>query len=92
MRRYEMIKITPAEMKAWIKERDAAVSSLDVDTFRQFYEKWEARGIYDQPFPKDKRVAEIAMYKMAMEIRSIRKSVKDQAYKWLNERGYKEGI
>lgn len=86
-----MIKITPAEMKAWIKERDAAVSSLDIDTFRKFYEKWEARGIYDQPFPKDKRVAEIAMYKMAMEIRSIRKSVKDQAYKWLNERGYKEG-
>jgi hypothetical protein len=75
----------------WLKERDEAVSSLDLAKFKAFYEKWLERGIYQSPLPADK-IAEIAMYKYAIEITKIPKEVKEKAAEWLTSHGYVVGI
>lgn len=78
-------------IRQWKKERDAAVASLDLDRFKNFYQKWIERGIYDQ-MPFNDEVMKIAMYKMACEITSIQTSRKELAREWLKKRGYQEGI
>ena len=51
------------ELSQWIKERDEAIYTFDVDTFKAFYRKWQKRGIYTEPLPSDE-VIEITMRKM----------------------------
>jgi len=51
------------EFKQWRKERDEAIYTLDVDTFKKFYRKWQKRGVYTEPLPSDE-VIEIFMRKM----------------------------
>lgn len=80
-----------ATIRQWKKERDAAVASLDLDRFKQFYMKWHERGVYEIPWPDD-RIMEISMYKIACEIRAIQTSRKEQAREWLKKHGYKEGL
>lgn len=71
--------------KQWIKERNAAIRTLDVDVFKQFYRKWQVRGIYDKkPMPSDE-VLEIAIYKMALAIHPMSEDVRRKARNWLKE-------
>lgn len=73
--------------KLWVKERNEAVRNLDVDSFRKFYEKWMRRGFYDIPLPVDDKVVEIMLRKMMYNIKTFSDEEKENAKKWLEERG-----
>lgn len=72
----------------FIKERDEAILSLNLDTFKAFYEKWAKKGIYDPYFMPPDEVLEISLYKMVLAIRSAPESKREVARKWLLTRGY----
>ena len=78
--------------RQWLEERDKAVATLDLKTFKDFYNKWRKRGVYAYPLPADNKVVEISMYKMACDIPAIPEDVKQTAREWLRGRGYKEGF
>lgn len=71
----------------WLKERDEAVRSLDIDTFKAFYEKWTKRGFYRNGLPSDE-VIEISLYKMLYNLGSATEQEKEIAEKWLHDRHY----
>jgi hypothetical protein len=76
----------------WKRERDEAVSSLDLQKFKAFYLKWQEKGAYaKKPLPPD-NIVEISMYKMACEITAIPEDIALKAAKWLVEHGYFAGI
>ena len=72
----------------WQTERDAAVRSYDVETFKAFYRKWLKLGMYDRPLPKDDMVIEITMRKMMFHMSSASRDEKEEAKRWLLERGF----
>ena len=86
------MEFTQKTIKQWQKERNIAVAAMDLEKFKAFYLKWMERGIYERPLPENDFVTEISMRKMAIEIKSIPQSVKDDAVKWLHDRGMKEGF
>ena len=55
-------------IKRFNKDRDKAVLSLNVETFKAFARKWKL------PMPPTDRVIEITMRKMACHITSYRKN------------------
>lgn len=75
-------------LKEFVKERDEAVLSFNVDKFKAFYFKWKARGFYDIDLPKDDHIIEITMRKMVFGMRNPPKEAVREASKWLIERGY----
>ena len=76
------------EHRQWLKERDEAAYSFDVDKFKAFYRKWVQRGIYDdKPFPSD-AVIEISMRKMVCAMADPKPDKLAEARAWLSERGY----
>lgn len=77
------------EIKEWLQERDEAVSSLNLEKFKTFYNKWRDKGIYKLSLPSDD-VTEIALHTIALEIPSISEEVKEKAYKWLMENDAKK--
>ena len=72
--------------KQFIKERDAAIRSLDVEQFKTHYRKWKSRGFYELPLPRD-IVIEVALRKMLVNTKSAPEPEKEEARKWLYERG-----
>lgn len=72
---------------AWMKERNEAVISYDVDRFRKFYEKWRKIGMYSVPLPKNDLVVKITMRKMVYHITTFSKAQREEAAKWLKDRG-----
>lgn len=54
-----------ALVKKWVKERDKVVKTYDVNQFKNFFRKWQNKGIYDKsmPLPADETI-ELAMRKM----------------------------
>lgn len=70
----------------WKKERDLAIKSQDLNTFKTFYEKWKKRGFYEFDLPAD-IVVEISMRKMLYNLKSATEQEKADAAKWLQERG-----
>lgn len=73
-------------IKIWMRERDAAVRTQDVETFKAFYLKWARRGIYDMHMPADK-VIEISMRKMLYHMASATEAEKAEAKTWLETHG-----
>lgn len=77
--------------KDWIKlffeERDEAIKSLDVEKFKEFYLRWEKRGIYTVGLPSNDKVIEVSMRKMLYHIKSATKEEKMEARRWLHEHG-----
>lgn len=77
--------------KEWIKifneEREEAVRSLDVEKFKEFYLKWEKRGIYTVGLPSNDRVIEISMRKMLYHMEGSTEEEKEIAANWLHEHG-----
>lgn len=71
----------------WLKERDEAIYSFDVETFKSFYNKWLKLGIYTNPLPDD-RVIEISMRKMVTGLANPREDKLKEAVAWLSEHGY----
>lgn len=75
------------EFELWIKERDEAISALDVEKFKAFYNKWKAKGVYNINLPSD-LVIEITLYKMLYNIESATDEEKAKAKEWLESKGY----
>lgn len=78
--------------KIWLQERDEVVKTYDIDKFKEFYRKWQMRGIYHMPLPNDDRVIEISLRKMVYHMTSTTKQEKEDAEKWLIEHGYSTDI
>lgn len=76
------------EMKQWLKERDEVVLSLDVERFKEFYQKWMKRGVYGVQLPSDE-VIEISMRMAICGMANPPKRKLKEAREWLIERGYK---
>jgi len=75
------------EFKRWLKERDEAVLSLDINKFKEFYNKWMEKGIYNEPLPSDE-VIEVSMRKCVCGLANPPKDKLSEARAWLSERGY----
>lgn len=75
----------------WIKERDEAIRSLDVDKFKEFYKKWTERGFYRNGLPADE-VVEVSLRKMLYNLGNATAEEKAEAEKWLSDRGYSTDI
>lgn len=79
------------QMKQWVKERDEAIKSYDVEKFKAFYRKWQRLGVYRNTLPPDK-VIEVSMRKMLCHIQSATKDEVIEAKAWLHLRGYTEDL
>lgn len=73
--------------KEFLRERDEAIRTLDVEKFKAFYTKWKERGFYYLPLPRD-AIIEISMRKMLYNIKSATEQEKEEAKNWLHERGF----
>ena len=76
-------------LKQFLKERDEAVRSLDLDKFKAFYEKWKKKGYYRLPLPSDE-ILERSMRIMILDIKSSTDEEKAAATEWLEERRKKD--
>lgn len=71
-----------AMLKKYNRERDKAVASLDVETFKKFCRKW------GNPCPPRDEVIEIVMRKMMYHITAFSEEDKQKAKEWLESRGF----
>lgn len=69
------------ELSQWRKERDEAIYTFDVDTFKAFYRKWQKRGVYTESLPSDE-VIEITMRKMVCCLAKPKKDKLAEARAW----------
>lgn len=74
-------------IELWQKERDEVVKAQDVERFKAFYQKWQARGIYALKLPAD-NVIEISLRKCLYNLKSATEEEKAEAEKWLTDRGF----
>lgn len=77
------------EFEHWLKERDEAAQTFDVEAFKRFYRKWQHRGYYTKTLPADE-VIEIAMRKMVCAMTKADPAKVEEAKAWLKERGHTE--
>lgn len=68
----------------YAKERDEAVSSMDLDVMKTFIKKWSP-DCFEMPSDK---VLEITMRKMAVHSTNLDVNTRVEAFRWLLERGY----
>lgn len=83
-----MNNISRKMLKEWAKERDEVVKTYDVTRFKEFYKKWQIKGIYEKQIntPPD-NVIEISMRKMVYHMDSATPEEKKAAEKWLKDHG-----
>jgi hypothetical protein len=74
-------------IKQWVKDRDEAVLSFDLEKFKAFYRKYQALGVYKGEMPSD-RIMAVAQRKMVLQIESATEGQKFEAKNWLFKRGY----
>ena len=74
-------------MALWESERDEVLKSYDLERFKALYEKWKARGFYALSLPRDE-VIEVSMRKMVYNLKSSTEAEKEEAKKWLLDRGF----
>ena len=74
-------------LEIWLKERNEALRSQDVEQFKAFYERWKARGFYALNLPPD-NVIEVSLRKMLYNLKNATEEEKTEAEKWLTERGF----
>ena len=75
-------------IKQWVKDRDEAVLSFDIDKFKAFYRKYQALGVYEKGKMPSDRVLAIAQRKMVLQITSATPEQRLEAMNWLFKRGY----
>ena len=71
-----------ALIRRYNKDRDKAVASLNVETFKAFCRKWSL------PIPPTDEIIEITMRKMMFHINSFSEEDKQAAKEWLKSRNY----
>lgn len=74
------------DLDVWKKERDEVVKTYNLEKFREFYEKWSKKGLYNIELPPDP-VLEIALRKMVLQMESATDQEKEDAKWWLSRRG-----
>lgn len=74
--------ITDKLLRQWRKDRDKAVRSLNVSTFKKMYYKYMRLGIY-QLDPPDDYIIEITMHKMLYNLKDATDHEKRMAADWL---------
>lgn len=79
--------MTKNQIAQFVKERDAAVRTFDIETFKKFYERWKKKGVYEIPLPSDE-ILEIAIRKAAVHSINLTDEERQKAAEWLTERGY----
>lgn len=79
------------DLKLFIKERNEAVLSFDIEKYKNFYEKWTKRGFYCIELPSDK-VLEITLRKMVLLMKNPPKDKLEEARKWLRDNNYSEEV
>lgn len=76
-------------IKQFVKERDEAVLTFDIPTFKKFYKRWVGKGFYaDNMLPSD-NVIEISLRKMVLGMANPPPDKLEEAKTWLLARGYK---
>lgn len=81
-------------LELFVKERNEAILSLDVTTFRRFYRKWVDSGFYypiELPYVIDDisdNLLEITLRKMVLALEDPPEDKLEEAKAWLLERGY----
>ena len=77
-----------SDWEEWLEERDAVVKRYDLQELKEFFAKWQAKGIYEKRFtlPSDE-VIEISMRKMVYHMTSATDQQKREAAEWLNAHG-----
>ena len=75
-------------IREFVRDRDKAVATFDLETFKKFFAKYKAKGIYDIDLPSDDKVIEITMRKMAVNSIRLPIEVRMEAAEWLTDRGY----
>ena len=79
-------------IKQFVKERNEAVYTFDVATFKAFYRRWVKRGFYsDNMLPSD-NIIEISLRKMVLGIANAPEEKREEARAWLKARGYRESF
>ena len=86
-----MIEVGSKEFKQWLKERDEAVLSLDIDKFKAFYLKWQKSMYENRPLPSDE-ICEISMRKCVCALANPPADKLAEARAWLSARGYSWGM
>ena len=72
--------------EVYIRDTIDVVTSQDIEKLKAHYFKW-GKIVYFPEIPSDK-VLEITIRKMAVNMRGIPEDVKEEAKKWLLDRGY----
>ena len=72
------------KIKEFVKERDAALRTLDIDVCIAFAKKWSP-----DRASVTREVAEIGMHKARTAALSLTKEERQFSKDWLTERGYK---
>jgi len=75
----------------FVKERDEACLSFDVDTDKRFYRRWVGYGVFDD-LDMDDNVIEIAMRKMVCNMKNPAPEKLAEAEAWLEERGHSKKL
>lgn len=80
-------------LKQFVKERDEAILTFDIEVFKKFYIKWVKLGVYKPNFlPNDNKILEISLRKMVLGMANPPEDKAREAREWLRARGYKEGF
>lgn len=77
-------------LRQFVKERDEAVLTFDVPTFRRFYKRWADKGVYDRRLLPPDNVVEISLRQMVIGMANPPKDKLEEAKAWLRARGYDE--
>lgn len=80
------------DIRQWRKDRLDAVSSLDVERYRAFYNRWTRLGYYTAPLSDDVREVEKEIYTLATSLTGMPTSRREEAKDWLRHHGFKEGF
>ena len=79
-------QIADSITKDYVRDTIDVVTSQDIEKLKAHYFKW-SNVFYFPEIPSDK-VLEITIKKMAVNMRDIPEDVKEEAKKWLLDRGY----
>lgn len=79
-------------IREFVRDRDKAVATFDIETFKKFFTKYKAKGVYNIDLPSDDKVIEITMRKMAVNSTGLPPKVRAEAAEWLTDRGYSTSL
>lgn len=80
--------MTYKEIKKWEKERNTVLLTHDTDKFREFYNKWYQKGIYQLRLPTSDIIVRASMEKAIIGITKFSEEEKEKAKGWLILNGF----